>query len=484
MILDYTKEESLEWKRITDKFTRQFEKITGDGIAYLDRDAVKEMLSKDNELRARCREELDALHDDIENRRIAAIADDPAALLQELKKQQHLAVVTAVHNYVHREMADREEKRLKEELETALQEDRKPDYSKMREDFRAVYDEVTAHPIFTQDEAREIINKEIVKLIAALQPYKEADEIESAIDDYLQNSPFVSRDSGAILPGLPRVTAAQTERLTYPLDKPNSVIWNLLTDADPSGQLQLQIDTGKKGSKQDAVVYYGINFDELETGLKITKQLTPYDKRVYIAAAALWNGGNEIISATQIYKMMGNSGQPKTEQLKKINDSLTKMGAARVYIDSTNETKTNKGYAAFKYDAALLPFERKSAYINNTFTEAAIHLFREPPLISFARDRKQITTLTLRLLESPISKTDANLLLEDYLLERIGRMKSPNSKAPRKILFSTLYTHCNITSRNQKSRAPEKITRYLEHYKKSGWIAGYKMEADGVTIIL
>ena len=45
MILDYTKEESLEWKRINDKYARQFEKITVDGIAYLDRDAVKEMIT-------------------------------------------------------------------------------------------------------------------------------------------------------------------------------------------------------------------------------------------------------------------------------------------------------------------------------------------------------------------------------------------------------------------------------------------------------
>lgn len=286
---------------------------------------------------------------------------------------------------------------------------------------------------------------------------------------------------------LPRIISNPTDKLNYPLDKPNSVIWNLITDAaktNPNGQLKLAIDTSKKGSKQDAVILYSINFDELPTGVKITKQLTQFDKRCYIAAAALYNAGNEVITATQVYGIMGNSGKPKADQLKKINDTLTKMGAARVYIDNQQEVQAAKGYKHFKYDAPLLPFERISAYINGQLTESAIHLFREPPLISFARQRNQITTISRQLLESPINKTDANLRIDDYLLERIGHMKSGKGKAPRKMLFATIYKQCKITTAKQKQRAPEKIRRYLDHYKKCGWIKGYTEDADGITILL
>lgn len=286
---------------------------------------------------------------------------------------------------------------------------------------------------------------------------------------------------------LPRIISNPTELLTYPLDKPNSIIWNWLQRAGDSGQIgmdEIAFNTGKKNSGKKALVYYGINFDELGNNLTITRQLTPFDKRVYIATAALFNGGNTIVSATQIYKMMGNNGNPKAADVQRINDSLTKMGAARVYIDSTEEVETNKRYPAFKYDASLLPFERISAYINNTLCEAAIHIFREPPLITFARDRGQITGITRQLLESPVSKTDANLRLDDYLLERIGHMKNPKGKAPRKMLLTTIYDHCGITSRMQRNRAPEKIKRYLEHYKSCGWISDYKMEPDSITIVL
>lgn len=283
---------------------------------------------------------------------------------------------------------------------------------------------------------------------------------------------------------LPRIISNPTDLLTYPLDKPNSRIWNLITGADANGQIALEIDTTSDSNRRkgrEAIISYALSFADLEPGMKITRQTTPFDKRVYIAAAALYNAGNHIVTATQIYKMMGNRGQPNKDDVKKINNSLDKMGPARVYIDSTQEVKVNKGYTAFKYDGPLLPFERVSAYINNTLAESAVHLFREPPLITFARSRKQITSVSRKLLESPISKTDANLMIEDYLIERISHMRS-NPRLQRKILFSTIYERCLITSWKQRSRTPEKIKKLLDHQKACDFIKGYDMGKDGVVI--
>lgn len=290
------------------------------------------------------------------------------------------------------------------------------------------------------------------------------------------------------------------------LDKVNNEIWNYFEEAarGQNGQLWFSkdIDTSKKDSEQEAIIYYGINFDELDPEIKITRQLTPFDKRCYTAIGALFNAGNETISATQIYYTMGNTTRPNATDLKKVNDSLTKMAAARVFINNKKEVeaakkeqeekgkKAPKGYPPFKYDASLLPFERISAYINDQLTESAIHLFREPPLISFAKGRKQFTTVEQKLLQSGMPKTDANLRIEDYLLERISYMRRPKNPAPNKLLFDTLFEHCGIKEKKQKQRAPGKITEYLEHYKACGWIKGYKMVKDegkspiGVNIYL
>lgn len=280
-----------------------------------------------------------------------------------------------------------------------------------------------------------------------------------------------------------RVFAKPAEYIPLPVDKINNTLWGLISRPKDNGQIGVDLEalTSKKGRKKEAIVYAGITFDGTD-GMKITRQIDPYDKRVYIAAGGLFNGGNSTFSASQIYREMGNEGQPSSADIQRINASLDKMGTARLYVDSTEETKVNKGYKSFKYDAPLLPFERVSAYIDNSLCDFAIHLFREPPLITFARERKQITQITRELLTSPISKTIANLTLEDYLLERIGRMKSDKSNANRKIAFDTVFEKCNITTKKQKQRAPKKIETYLTHYKKCGWIKGYQKDANGFLI--
>lgn len=326
--------------------------------------------------------------------------------------------------------------------------------------------------------ARRASIDESIEVIGALTSISESLE---------GDSPDIAKIEKAAeeLKELPRIIAQQAENLDYPLDKPNSKIWNLLTTADENGQLSFAIDTAKKGSGKEALIYYSIDFTALESlpELNITKQLTPFDKRVYIIAAALFNAGNEVITATQIYKA-DHDKLPSDKDLKKINDSLTKMGAAHIYIDNKQEISINKKYPKFKYDASLLPFERMSAYINGQLAEAAIHLLREPPLITFARERKQITTIDRQLLLAPVSKTDANLRIEDYLIERISHMKSPHSRAPRKLLYSTIFENCGITEKKQKQRAPEKIRRFLDYYIECELIKGYAETKEGITITL
>ena len=275
----------------------------------------------------------------------------------------------------------------------------------------------------------------------------------------------------------PRAAVKRAEIVEYPLDKPNSIIWNLLEE-DTRGQISFNM--AKYGSKQQIPAYYAINFDELGSDITITKRLLPFDKRVYIAVSALFNAGNNVITLSQIYYAMGNLKRPSGQQLKKINDAITKMTGARIYFDNEQEAAKYK-YNRFKYDGSLLPLERGTAIVNGQLANAAIHIFREPPLITFAKQRKQITSIDINLLQSPVSKTDANLKIDDYLIERISKAKNGKGKNCR-ILLKTLYDHADITTKKQKQRAPEKIEIYLNHYQQRGFITRFTMAKDGITI--
>ena len=190
--------------------------------------------------------------------------------------------------------------------------------------------------------------------------------------------------------------------------------------------------------------------------------------------------GNNIITLSQIYYAMGYTGTPGDTDRGKIYNAIHKMRKADIYFDNAQEAEKYK-YTRFKYEGALLPCEIGEAVVNGKWTDKALHVFREPPLITFAKERKQITTLDIKLLQAPVSKTDANLLIQDYLLERISKARNGKSKNCR-ILFKTLFAHAGIATKKQQQRAPSKLEKYLKHYLQEGFIKRYQIEKDGITV--
>ena len=282
---------------------------------------------------------------------------------------------------------------------------------------------------------------------------------------------------------LPAIIAKRIRKFDFPVDKFNSNIWKNL-EGKENGQIFIPIGMEKHGSQTLINAYYSINFDALGDNVSITRKLTPFDKRVYIAISARFKAGNSIISLSMIHNTMGYTSTPNKRDLKRINDSISKMAAAMLFIDNQEEVDAGYKFPRWeRYSSALLPMERIEGLINGKHVEAAIHLFREPPLMDFARGRKQLTTIERKLLETPVNKTDQNLLIEDYLIERISKMKK-NAAAPRKILYETLYTEAQITTSKQRQRAGDKLGAILGHYVKCGYIRGYDLEAEGINIHL
>ena len=273
-----------------------------------------------------------------------------------------------------------------------------------------------------------------------------------------------------------RVNVIPVDRLTYPLDKVNSKIWSLL-ETDTRGQLRIRAE--KLGSKKEINILYSIDFDALGSNARITKKLTQFDKRVYIAVAGLFNAGNSVITLRQIHLAMGGTGRASANQRQKISAAVHKMHGAMISIDNAIEAGTYN-YPKFVYTGSLLPIERIRKIVNGNVVEEAIHLFREPPAMTFARQRGQITTIPVRLLNSHVSMTDTNLAIEDYLLDRISHAKK--GKGQSKILYRTICDKAGAVTAKQRQRVPEKVKEYLTHYVKCGYIASFAETSDGVTV--
>lgn len=297
-------------------------------------------------------------------------------------------------------------------------------------------------------------------------------------------------EAGAALFGeAPRisVTGKQVQEVGFPVDKVNSTVWRLL-EKDLKGQLswfaggervEIAAESKRDREKKQLNIYYSIDFDALDNSVRITRKLEAYDKRVYVAIGALWAAGNHTITLRQIYYAMGGEGVPAPIQLKKIDEAVTKMAAAHIFINNEQEAQAYN-YPEVTYDAALLPMERIKATVNGNDVVSAIHLFIEPPLISFARGRKQITQIKRQLLITPLSWTNQNLALEDYLLECIAHAK--RGKRSSRMLYTTIYEETRISEKKQKQRTQEKIKAILDYYKQCGHIKGYKADSQGITI--
>ena len=294
-----------------------------------------------------------------------------------------------------------------------------------------------------------------------------------------------------------RFNVKKTEDIIFPVDKVNLAIWNKGIEGNLKN---IPIKADKDADSHSLDIMYSVFFDQLEElekngTLHIARRLTPFDKRVIVACTALYDAGNQIFSLTQIHYKMGNTATPNTTQLQKIYESVLKMIFTRIEINNTKEAEVYK-YPKFIYNGALFPAESlaevtsvngKKVYAkydeNNNITEAMIHPFRRSAVIDFAQGRKQVTTFNVRLLQSPLDKRDSNLELEDYLIWRIARAQNSGKKT-EKILLNTIYQNCHITSDKQKQRAPEKITRLLEHQKKVDFFKKYKLDKAGGYVLI
>lgn len=270
-------------------------------------------------------------------------------------------------------------------------------------------------------------------------------------------------------PPIPRVGGKRVKNLVIPTDLVNQQIWK----QSKEGNISLAIDSNI--GKKTVTTYFRINFDELPT--EITKKLTRFDELVYEAASNLWLAGNQYVSAGMIYGVH-NNGSAGDDDIEKIDKSLSKMMAAQISLSNEQEARVSN-YPLFVYDGPMLPMERQRCYINGRLVEAAIHIFREPPFFSWARERGHLTTIDRKQAIMPLNKSEKNLALRKYLLRIIAAAKTGAIK--NRITYNTIFQEIGVDQPMQKTRTKQYTKRLFDHFVTTGFIKSFKEDKTGIS---
>ena len=271
---------------------------------------------------------------------------------------------------------------------------------------------------------------------------------------------------------------------------PTDKVSNLAFAGELTGTQLQQLAMERKGSKKQITTLASIDFEKLNGSVQIKgrKELTAYDREVHDAIITLYvDGGNEYITPQMIYQVMTGNQDAKLnpKQAEAISESITKCMYSRVIIDASEEAKAY-GFDSFKYDGSLISGERVTATLNGNVLEC-LHILREPVLYEYASKKNQIGRFDIKLLNTPINKTEEIITLQGYLYRRILSMKG-SSNLSKTIVYETVYNQINVTAasdgalRKKKSKVRRQIKDMLDYWKKENFISGYCENRRGQEI--
>lgn len=256
-----------------------------------------------------------------------------------------------------------------------------------------------------------------------------------------------------------KLQAKPVEKIIYPLDKLNFNLWQGLESQ------KYNVGVQKQGSKERI----NVTFEPIFFG----EPMNAYDKRVNTSAFALYNAGNEFMTAGQIFRTMGGKGHPRTEKFQPLKNSIEKMAMVRININNEKEATKYKYPTFQRFGANLLACSyEETVELNSGKSNYCLHMLEMPPLMKYAIEHNQVTTYTPEQFQMPLSMTEMNCAIDDYFRYRIARASSKTVK----ILLKTLFEYCNIITRIDRHRAKQKITTFLNFYTEVKLVQDYTIK--------
>lgn len=267
---------------------------------------------------------------------------------------------------------------------------------------------------------------------------------------------------------------------------PNNKLSNSLTDVKtPFNNSEFMLEVNKKKNIKNPVT---INYED--DNIQITnkeKRFTPYDRVVHNAICSLFEAGNSNFTPIQVYRAMNglpNSYRPSPQAIGAVTKSIDKMTNIKTTIDFTDEAKKHN------YEVDKTEVEENILLASKIFVKAGGHettgykLYKKPLLYEYAQISKQVLTVPIELINTSqvINSTPENIVIREFLIRRIERMKHNNDG--NKILLKAIYDEIGHEepSRKKAMKVRDTASLLLDKFKKDKYIKKHIFYKKGRTI--
>ena len=218
-------------------------------------------------------------------------------------------------------------------------------------------------------------------------------------------------------------------------------------------------------------------------------QMDAYDKAVLNGVNSLFENGTQNFTIPMLYHAMTGKENPTVDEpaLKELQRRIERMRRTLITIDLSEEIKakyldmeitnpTVQGY--------LLPMNLIRARINGR-PVPVYHVLDMPPMLAYAKLKRQLATVPLSLLNAPLNNNSTTIPLKNYLISRCESMRNPNNRMKsNKILFSAIYEELGEQDANKvrKKRIRDYTEIVLNHMIDQKYIKGYTLTKSGRVI--
>jgi len=209
-----------------------------------------------------------------------------------------------------------------------------------------------------------------------------------------------------------------------------------------------------------------------------------FDRTVFNAIVSLYDAGNNVITVDMIINAMrGNSlkAHPSEDQRDQVLSSVRKLSTLRMTINTDQCKDYYEGLQSLATEGSVLYTKFVKANYNNNTWDAAIQIIEAPLMFQYAKAVGQIARTDIKLLNCPIQNTKENILLQNYLYNRILSMSKSSLPNYKTILLETILTEIGITResltpsyfRTKKASVVKNTIKILDYWKAEGFIKKY-----------